>query len=733
MKGISIVSVKHWILCVFMLISVQFMSYSQTEIRTEAQLRNIAGNLQGNYILMNDIVLSSEWLPVGSRETPFKGLFDGNGHVISNLRIKDPDGNQIGLFGVVSNGTILRTGIENAYIDAGSNESSGNDVGVFVGEGTAVTMKECYAAGFIVYGRAHVAGLIGGTKKAPLGNARNTIENCYATGTVVSRKYQAGGIIGTAENTDIKNCYFAGIAESVNSNTGGIISLSEGDVNTVSDCMALSPYLRGGTAGRIAARTGSGELRLINNYAHTGMLWGNSKIADMQVWQHTDTGTDKMNGKSIAADDSKNPGFYTHNLPSWDFENTWKLYSRENSADTGIYPVLAWQKAPVNVYLLGHPDESEPNIKYGDSYTMNVFGSHGQQVFAGSENHDIVYPVSASFSATDATTAFDAFYKCFYSPSRKLFSTYSSNTIIIAAIWTQAIYWDMIMNAYKRTRNDKYYRMIGDIYDGAYNRYDGFNWENKVEWFIYDDMMWWIISLARAYEITGDRKYLDHSVSGFDRVWRDSYDPLGSGMYWAFDHRGKTACINYPTVIGAMTLYNITKNRNYLSKAQEIYRWNRKILFDKNNGRVADHKVGSEPTNWTLHVYNQATCIGAAVMLYKETGLQEYLDDAVLAADCVRDIMSDENQVLPFETGIEQGIYTAIFAQYIIRLIEDCGQFQYLPWLYKNIKMGWARRDKTRNLTYKDYYNDCPTGRVEVYDTSGIPALMQVLLPEKQN
>ena len=34
----------------------------------------------------------------------------------------------------------------------------------------------------------------------------------------------------------------------------------------------------------------------------------------------------------------------------------------------------------------------------------------------------------------------------------------------------------------------------------------------------YDDMMWWIISLARAYEITNDPKYLAHASFGIRGV-----------------------------------------------------------------------------------------------------------------------------------------------------------------------------------------------------------------------
>ncbi|MDR1864171.1 MAG: family 43 glycosylhydrolase, partial [Bacteroidales bacterium] len=340
----------------------------------------------------------------------------------------------------------------------------------------------------------------------------------------------------------------------------------------------------------------------------------------------------------------------------------------------------------------------------------------------------------SGFTAQDADEAIDAFNSVFFDTSKNLYST-KSNKKGVAAIWTQAIYWDMLMNAYKRTNDRKYYAMIEDLYRGGYDYYDKYNWNNPVVWFIYDDIMWWVISFARAYEITGDGKYLEHSVSGFNRVWygapgvdNGSYDSENGGLYWGWKHdqRGKTACINYPTVIAAMTLYNITKEQSYLDRAKEIYEWSRNTLFDKNNGRVADHKVGNNRANWTLHVYNQATCIGAAVMLYRETKEQAYLDDAVLAADYTWNNMSESSGILPFENGIEQGIYTAIFSQYIIRLIEDGNQGKYIDWMRYNANKGWANRD-SRNLTFKNFNTACPAGVLEVYDASACPAIMQVI------
>src|SRR5690554_2182496 len=196
--------------------------------------------------------------------------------------------------------------------------------------------------------------------------------------------------------------------------------------------------------------------------------------------------------------------------------------------------------------------------------------------------------IAVSFTPEDAATAFSSFHEYYYDEDTKLYYSTTEQTGL-GSIWTQAIFWDIVMHAYERTGEPEYLEMIHDMYEGGYNEYDGYNWDNEIEWFIYDDIMWWVISLARAHEMTGEEIYLEKSITGFDRVWEGSYDPEAGGMYWDFHHSGKNACINYPTVIAAMRLYNITGEESYLEKAKEIYEWGRENLLDSSNGRIADH------------------------------------------------------------------------------------------------------------------------------------------------
>ena len=341
-------------------------------------------------------------------------------------------------------------------------------------------------------------------------------------------------------------------------------------------------------------------------------------------------------------------------------------------------------------------------------------------------------PLSANqnFTTADATVAYNAFNKAFYDASAKLYYS-TTKRDKLAAIWTQAVYWNMAMDVYNRAKDQSQLSLIKDIYQGGYNQYDGYNWNNHVKWFIYDDMMWWIMSLTRAYGITDNKIYLQQAIAGFNHVWEGSYDAVDGGMYWDFKHSGKNACINYPTVIAAMRLYKITSEASYLAKAKSIYAWSRANIFDVTKGRIADNKIGNHKPGFGDYTYNQGTAIGAAVLLYKSTKDAAYLADAKLIADYTMNSMC-VNGILPAEGDWnEQGVLKAIFAQYIMQLINECGQKQYLAWIQKNINTGWGNRDVNRNLTFRNYSISCPTGQIQSYEASSIVTFMQICKPAK--
>ncbi|MBO7067687.1 MAG: alpha-1,6-mannanase [Bacteroidaceae bacterium] len=342
-----------------------------------------------------------------------------------------------------------------------------------------------------------------------------------------------------------------------------------------------------------------------------------------------------------------------------------------------------------------------------------------------------------------------------------------------AAIWCQAIYYDMVINAYNRAKTEgnevlmrKYKALHDKIYKGEKAHYVNFNFHDPNTnngWFVYDDIMWWTCALARAYQTFRKAEYLTYSETSFCRVWYGSAtvgddgsyaDPArfsgksGGGMFWEWQpiaHANphnpgdfRSACINFPTVIAACLLHqSVPEGRTpptaarptkqtkewYLEKAIEIYDWASKTLVPT-NGRVADGIHGGDP-EYSDHLYNQATYIGASCLLYKLTGQTKYKTNAIAGTRYVFNNMVNSSKILNFENGYEQGVYAAIFAQYLPMVVYDFGQTTYLTYIQRNMQKAWDNRDDQRGIQKGNFtQKTASTDVVESYGGSGMPALM---------
>ena len=98
-------------------------------IKTAEELDAMRKDLQGWYVLDNDIELTGPWDPIGQYEPDyeyadaewwvhaFKGRLDGNGHAIRGLRMEGEKAfGQCGLFGAIANGEIHDLILENPSI-----------------------------------------------------------------------------------------------------------------------------------------------------------------------------------------------------------------------------------------------------------------------------------------------------------------------------------------------------------------------------------------------------------------------------------------------------------------------------------------------------------------------------------------------------------------------------------------------------------------------------------------
>lgn len=140
-KDRELITVDDLILYKEIILTAQWEEYSADTyiISTPAELMEFARKVNEdgmeyiNGILSNDIDMKdSIWIPIGSDKTQevsrsFKGTFDGNGYVISNLKMAKPDGNdddekwnngysRVGLIGCAEGATIKNVVVHNATL-----------------------------------------------------------------------------------------------------------------------------------------------------------------------------------------------------------------------------------------------------------------------------------------------------------------------------------------------------------------------------------------------------------------------------------------------------------------------------------------------------------------------------------------------------------------------------------------------------------------------------------------
>ncbi|PLZ00633.1 hypothetical protein CY652_20300 [Burkholderia sp. WAC0059] len=323
-----------------------------------ATLEGIAysGNLSGYYALGGNLDASatSSWgggsgfIPIGS-SGEFDGVFDGLGHVISNLTENGTGDIDEGLFGQIADGIVRNVGLENATVsgaglvgalagwnhngqisnvwttgtvtgtgsgayDIGGLVGSNGDtagsgviddawssatvaggsgsygVGGLVGENTYTgTISDAYASG-AVSGYGSVGGLVGG-------NTGQDITDAWATGSV-SGTQDVGGLIGSNqyEGGVLEDVYASG-AVSGNEYVGGLVGDNYGV--PISDAYATGPVTGTGSSpqylgGLVGDNEDGGTIS--DTYASGAVTGGGQYVGGLLGYNDTTGGDSAISG-----------------------------------------------------------------------------------------------------------------------------------------------------------------------------------------------------------------------------------------------------------------------------------------------------------------------------------------------------------------------------------------------------------------------------------------------------
>ncbi len=337
------------------------------EIENADQLNNIRGYPDKHFILTQDIDLAKfgsgeGWEPVGTNNDPFTGTLEGNGKIITSLKMDASDKNNLGLFGCLGAGAELQ-GIVLEEVEIH---------GQFVVGGLAALnqgkIKNSSVTGTIK-GAEGVGGLVGKNE-----------EDIYRSGTsgekVVGAK-NVGGLAGLNVGT-IERCFSSieveGIAASP-SNIGGLVgeNTEGGYVKTSwASGTVRGSYNVGGLIGENGCQTREVRGSVLNSYA-IGNVSGNSNVGGL-VGSHQGSisrcySIGEVSGTSNSGGLVGKIGthFLTNvDLSYWDIDTSKQAESAGGEGRTTLQMTVGTSNSYITPAGEIDPDENPENSMYED-------------------------------------------------------------------------------------------------------------------------------------------------------------------------------------------------------------------------------------------------------------------------------------------------------------------------------------------------------------------------------
>lgn len=365
----------------FALASALFAStaaFAQTvSVSNEAELKTALSNTSADIVLTQDITLSGEWIPIGTKEAPYMGTFDGQGHAIKGLTITTKADN-LGFFSFIgSNATVKNVSFTGAKV-LGNKQAA-----IVAGQAENATISNVYVSG-IVTGRDHVGTIVGDARGDANVDADGTnISNCVSTAAAFSSDNQAGGIAGWTNLGMFENNVAYGAVTAPNGGAAGICSMidNSGSASFIGNVSAM-PYAKGGnnrTSGILGWKNGSGcgiaeDEQNLSSEATQYFVGGNlTAAADIKF----DENNEGLNGIVTSVADLKTAATYTTAGFSAD---VWNLVD-------GQYPTLKTQAALENAIYTA---QAPARYVVGTEYDTEAVSALGSAVTITSSNPSVI-------------------------------------------------------------------------------------------------------------------------------------------------------------------------------------------------------------------------------------------------------------------------------------------------------------------------------------------------------
>lgn len=180
------------------------------------------------------------------------------------------------------------------------------------------------------------------------------------------------------------------------------------------------------------------------------------------------------------------------------------------------------------------------------------------------------------------------------------------------------------MDGVERSGRQQYAGLIETFYLG----------QNERGWIVgyYDDECWMTMALLRAYDLTGNVKYLNQAKTLYADI-KTGWDTgccgsVRGGLWWDKAHTQKATASNAGAALAGARLYRRTSDASYLAFAQQVYSYWYSNMVNAATFQVCDHITTDGAKVWWKFTYNEGLMIGAATELNEATGDPKYLVNA---------------------------------------------------------------------------------------------------------
>jgi predicted alpha-1,6-mannanase (GH76 family) len=266
--------------------------------------------------------------------------------------------------------------------------------------------------------------------------------------------------------------------------------------------------------------------------------------------------------------------------------------------------------------------------------------------------------------------------------------------------WNAANCLEAIENAMVANNGGVYLEVLQKTFDRNSRK----NFLNE----FYDDEGWWALAWMRAYDLTGEARYLEMAKTIFADMQGGWDDHCDGGIWWKKERRYKNAIANELFLLVAVRLHQRTvgsgESTPYLDWALKEWRWFQHSGMINPNHLVNDGlNHACENNGRTTWTYNQGVLVGGLTELFRVTGDTNYLHQAVLIADASIATLVDPNGVLSEPAEREHGggrdvpQFKGIFIRYLALLYDATRQPEYFGFLSRNAHSVWFNNRDASN------------------------------------